>query len=190
MTPRIEKPLITQQLSCHFDQVEDRLLLMAHTPSNQVHSVALTRRLTERLINAFAALLIDSSSLATQAPIEARADVVLLEHLSAVTTNHHLHSSSPMTTSTPASSIMTAQSSTVPNTPALPLISSVQVQIEPMRFLLHFHTEHDVAMVLTLKRPELHCLLALLRHYADVANWNLLIETTWLTTRPRPHLIN
>ncbi|MBB1126640.1 hypothetical protein [Thiospirillum jenense] len=188
MTPRIENRFITQQLSCYFDQVEDRLLLMAHAPHGQLRTVALTRRLTERLINAFATLLMDSSALAMRAPTEARADVVLLEHLSAVTTNRHFNP--PPSITTPAASAMTTQSSPAPNNPSIPLISSLQVQIEATAFHLHFHTASDEVLILTLQRPELHCLLELLRHYAEVANWNIVIETAWFITRPPPYLIN
>ena len=72
-------------LGLRYDQAEDRLILIATFPDSERVALAMTRRLGRAVIGKLIELLMSSSPEVSRAAAEHREDVLLFEHVAAVT---------------------------------------------------------------------------------------------------------
>jgi hypothetical protein len=156
-----------RSLQFRYDEVEDRLFLDCFGDES-ARTLLLTRRITRRLLHVFANALANSSPVLQRVPIEARQEVIALEHFSS------LAAAAPPSASGPA-----APAEPLPNL-GQDLVWKVDIQIEPVLFRLVLHSPDAPLASLALTRGDFHKLLAVLDHWAVDAEWNIRGDAGWL----------
>ncbi|GJE41351.1 hypothetical protein [Methylobacterium soli] len=163
-------PLIARSLQFAYSEAEDRLSLLASDAERRVVHVALTRRLTNSLVNGLANLLEQSSPLATTAPADLRDDIILLEHQDALYGE----------TQVPSPVAVAGGEETRLNVPAPRLVQAVDVNITPRTFELLFRAGPSPLIRLSLTRLEVHRVIENLSQRAQAAGWNMSVESAWM----------
>ena len=162
-------PILAARLTFGYYEPEDRLtLLTADARRSGVH-VALTRRLTDRLINGLAHLLEQSSVVASTAPADLRDDIILMEHQDAL----FGHGERPLSDAPGATG-------SVPSLPAPRLVTAVDVRITPKSFELLLRDAQSPLIRLSLNRLEVHRIVEGLSQRAEAAGRNIAVEAAWL----------
>jgi len=165
-------PIVAARLQIVYSEPEDRLTLMAVNAKAQGVYVALTRRITDRLINGLAHLLEQSSPVAIQAPAELRADIILMEHQDALY-GHEQADQAPDLAEEQSGAIL-------PNLPAPRLATAIDVTVTPTTFEIRVRDEGAPLIALSLTRLEVHRVVETLSQRADAAGWNIAVDATWL----------
>jgi hypothetical protein len=160
-------------LSFGYSAAEDRIVGMFRQGSAGA-SVLLTRRLVRQLIAQLARFLDQASPVARRAPAAMRAEVVQIEHHSAVA--QLARSSDPAA----AKEIRAADV----RGPAL-LVTQVNLAPRGSGFLLQFGDAEGRAVKLRLQSADLHRLVGALRQQAQTAQWDLADAVPWLA-QPEP----
>lgn len=138
-------------------------------------TVQLTRRVVRQLVAALAQLLDRASPVASRAPASMRAEVVQLEHQSAV---------AQLTTGGSSSAARTL-SMAARNAPAL-LITRVNLTQQPSGYLLVVSDAAGRNVTTRLQWQDLHRLLGALHQQADSAKWDLDAAVPWLAAEGSP----
>ena len=157
-------------LSISYSETEDRIVVDASDGQNTTRLI-LTRRITRRLLSAFAQLLERSSLAMKRAPADMRSEVIALEHLSAVAQARQPAAGVPAKAARPPTS-----------SPVV--IAKVDVEVTQRTFRAVFHSTQEPIASLTLSRPKFHHLLATLDRFAASAEWNIRDGAEWFGTSP------
>jgi hypothetical protein len=160
----IEATTITLSYSDH----EDRIFLDCND-GTYLSRLVLTRRITRRLLSAFAELLEKSSIALTKAPADLRTEVIALEHLSAI---NQLQ---------PKTAKEAGQSVSVLNNLGSLLVAKVDFHVTGQSFRLIFYSTVEAIVGLTLTRTDFHKVLAMLDQRATEAHWDIQGGTQWLS---------
>lgn len=165
-------PILATRLQFAYNEPEDRLTLVAVDAKAQGVHVALTRRMTDRLINGLARLLEQSSAVAVQAPAELRADIILMEHQDALYGHEEAGQASASPEDRPGA--------VIPNFPAPRLATTIDVTVTPTTFEMRVRDEKVPLIALSLTRLEVHRVVETLSQRAEAAGWNIAVDATWL----------
>ncbi len=157
-----------KSLTFAYDETEDRILLGCSNDS-QSRRLLLTRRITRRLLSAFANVLKTSSRAVKQAPADLRREVIVLEHLASLSAEQPA-AGGTVGAGDPAALADLGQA----------LVWKVDVAVEPVLFTLSFHSTTAPLAALSLNRADFHKVLAALDHCALVAEWDVHAEAGWL----------
>lgn len=160
-------------LTVGYDETEDRLLMTCRAAGGEAVTLLLTRRITRRLLAGFAGVLARSSPTLGRTPAELRAEVIVLEHLGALAGAGAVlpEAGPPGPEAGPAAD---------GGRPAIKLVTKVDLQTLPDRFLLVFHDAESALVRLAARRPEFHRLLSLLDRHAAAAEWSIRGDAGWL----------
>ena len=162
-----------QTIRIGYIEIEDRVLAEFINADRKV-TYLITRRMMRRVINGIAQLLARSSRAMARAPIDVKAEVLILEHQSAVqATAASADSPGP-------------QPAAEPPGPPPELLSKIDIETHQRLFRLTFTSHGATAQKLDLSRSELHRLLASLHKLAHSAAWNLEDEVDWLKEADAP----
>jgi len=159
------------RLTFAFSEIKDRLIIWTSDGDGDPVALALTRRMTERVIDGLACVLQQSSLAARQAPRELRDDVVLIEH-------HGALADAGQGRSSPSSSSASEASRELAAPPQL--VATINVTTMPREFRLEFVTTGGSTVLIRLNRVGLHRLVDVLRRKAEDADWNLPRRVSWL----------
>lgn len=163
-------------VSVVYDMAEDRLVCIAKTSAHEQLAVAVTRRLTTRLVNGFARLLERTSSTAQQAPSEVRSDIVMFEHQSALTVvQADVADPVPGPKASPQENLKSQ-----PVQKPIMLMDAIDVTCMPGQFVLTLKCVGQSLVQMQMGRDDLHRFLALLRRKCDDADWQIVHEISWL----------
>lgn len=162
-------PITAASLALAHSEAEDRLSLVAADAHGTRLHVALTRRLTDRLINGLAHLLEQSSAIASQAPAEMRDDIILMEHQSALFGQ----------ADSPQQPAVAPAADAVPP-PAPQLVNGVDVTVTPTTFEIQLRAGEARLVHLSLNRLQVHQLVETLSQRAEVAGWNIALGAAWM----------
>jgi hypothetical protein len=161
-------------VSLTYSPLEDRLVGIFGEGERGV-TVLLTRRLVRQTITRLAQLLERSSPMAERAPAAMRADVVQIEHQSAV---------AQLATRTGEAAVQ-ALNAAASRAPAL-LVTQVNLTPSPPGFLLMLGGAGGHSVTLRLQWRDLHRLLGALRQQARKAEWDLADAVPWLAPPSEP----
>ena len=161
--------IVATNLRFAYNETEDRLNLLATDAQSQGVHAALTRRLTDRLINGLAQLLEQSSAVAVQAPAEMRDDIILMEHQDAL----YGQGQTPTLTEPGTSEAM-------PNLPVPRLVTAIDVSITATTFEIRVRDTQTPLIALSLNRLQVHRLVEALSQRAEAAGWNIPVNVAWL----------
>ncbi|MCJ2074291.1 hypothetical protein MKK68_01255 [Methylobacterium sp. E-016] len=161
-------PIVASSLRFAYSEPDDRLTLLAADAQDQAVHVALTRRLTERLINGLAHLLEQSSAVAVQAPAEMRDDIILMEHQTALY-------GGGATTGEAAE-----PADVLPALPVPQLVTALAISITPATFEIQMQSGETALIHLSLDRLQVHRLLEVLSQRTQTAGWNIAVGTAWM----------
>lgn len=162
-------PIAATSLRFAYSEPQDRLTLLAADPRGQGVHVALTRRLTGRIINGVAQLLERSNALAAAAPAEMRDDIILMEHQDAL--YGHGQAVLPVGENTSAA---------VPDLPPPRLVTAVDVTVTAVTFEIRLRETDTALIALSLDRLQVHRLVEALSLQAESAAWNIGLDAGWL----------
>jgi hypothetical protein len=163
-------PIAAARLAFSYSEGEDRILLLGWDAQQNGVSTAMTRRLTNGLVNGLAHLLERSNMLASTAPADLRGDIILMEHQDALYGG---------TQDAPAGE-ETEVKETPQTVPAPFLVHAVDVNITPQTFEILFRDLQNPLIRLSLTRPEVHRIVEALTQRAQAAGWNMSVEAAWL----------
>lgn len=167
MTPNL--PIRATKLRFAYSEPEDRLALLALDGHGQGVHVALTRRITGRLINGLAHLLEQSSTVAVQAPADMRSDIILMEHQTAL---FGQGTSSP--------DVVGEAVEDTPPLPAPQIVTAVDVNVTPTTFEIVMRIGETPLVHLSLNRLQVHQLVEALSQRAEGAGWNITLGAAWM----------
>lgn len=159
-------PLLTVSLRFAYSEPEDRLTLLATDVLNHAVHVALTRRLTERLVNGLAYLLEQSSAVAVQAPAEMRDDIILMEHQTALFGQGEAAAGPEPASDTPLQ--------------APRLVTALDVTLTPTTFEIVMRAAETALVHLSLNRLQVHQLVEVLSQRAAEAGWAIAVGAAWM----------
>lgn len=162
-------PIVATNLHFAYNEHEDRLTLLAANSQGQGVHVALTRRLTDRLINGLAQLLEQSSAVAVQAPAEMRDDIILMEHQTALFGQGE-----------PAADREAEPSNQITSLPAPQLVTAMDINITPATFEIQMRSGETPLIHLSLNRMKVHQLVEVLSQRAESAGWNIAVGAAWM----------
>ncbi|GJE43734.1 hypothetical protein [Methylobacterium soli] len=163
-------PIIATTLHVAYAEAEDRISLLAWDAERRGVHVALTRRLTGRVVNGLAHLLEQSSPLASTAPADLRDDIILLEHQDALYGDAQ---------AAPKAEPPAGEGTTL-NVPAPRLLEAIDVTLTPQTFELLLRDGQSPLIRLSLTRLEMHRVVEALSQRAQGAAWNITVESAWL----------
>lgn len=177
-----DKPGMQEAVVFAYDESEDRLVLTAYDKAGAARAGTLTRRVTGRLVNAFAALLARSSPLARSVPRGMSDDVNMLEHRDAVmrTREHDDEEADPQVAPEGVHAPEPEPVALYVGSSALPLITHIVIDMDEERFRIALRHKEVMLTALLLTRSELHVLVKALKTRAERVGWNLTIEAAWL----------
>ena len=161
-------PIVATNLRFAYNETEDRLTVLATDAQSQGVHVALTRRLTDRLINGLAQLLEQTSTVAVKAPAEMRDDIILMEHQDALYGQGQAPTTDPGT------------GKALPNLPVPRLVTSIDVSITPTTFEIRVGDAQTPLITLSLDRFHVHRLVEALSQRAEAAGWHIAVNAAWL----------
>jgi hypothetical protein len=170
----VTKPLAATRFFFAYDDPEDRLMLLATDSEDRSMALALTRRLTGRLINALCVVLEKSSINASTAPADLRDDIILLEHQGALSAH-----SAPAPVPRPP----------VPGGPR-GLMTNVEITTLPDGFGLTFRDARQPKIQFKINRVGLHRMLEVIARHAEAANWHIAIESSSLEPGQKHIVLN
>jgi hypothetical protein len=159
--------MLAKQLTIGFSETEDRLVVLASDGPAKGVALALTRRLTGRLINGLATMLERSSPVATTAPAEVRDDIILMEHQGALT-------------GTGEGARGTGASASVQIKAVPRLVTKITITSTPADFRMALFGPDIDSVGLTLSRTDLHRVVEALKRKAEAADWHIQIDASWL----------
>jgi len=165
-------------VSFAYSTAEDRIIGVLGQ-GEAVARVMLTRRLVRQTMARLAQLLERSSPMAGRAPAAMRADVVQIEHQSAV---------AQLATRRGEAAVQ-ALNAAARRTPAL-LVTQVNLTPSPPGFLLMLGGAGGQSVTLRLQWRDLHRLLGALRQQARKAEWDLADAVPWLAPPSEPPSAN
>ena len=156
-------------LGLRYDQAEDRLILIATFPDSERVALAMTRRLGRAVIGKLIELLMSSSPEVSRAAAEHREDVLLFEHVAAVTAGAG--------EGTPAAGAS-------PEEPLAPPTLLCRVDLMPAaeRLAVKFFDAGGQRFNLVLDRAQVHQLLGIMANKAREAAWDF-GELSWIDRR-------
>ncbi|TXM71532.1 hypothetical protein FV218_15050 [Methylobacterium sp. WL69] len=160
-------PIVATNLRFAYNDTEDRLTVLATDALSQGVHAALTRRLTERLVNGLAQLLEQSSALAVKAPAEMRDDIILMEHQDALYGQGQA-AADPGT------------GDALPDLPAPRLVTAIDVNVTPATFEVRVRDVQTPLIALSLGRLDVHRLVEALSQRAEAAGWHIPVSAAWL----------
>lgn len=172
-------PIVATSLRFAFNDVEDRLTLLAADALSQGVHITLTRRLTDRLINGLGRLLEQSNAVAINAPAEMRDDIILMEHQDAL----YGQGRAP----TP---VAPGESAVVPNLPPPRLVTAVDVNLSLTTFEICMRNSQTPLVALSLDRFQVHRFIEALSQQAETASWNIIDNPAWLEPRQTEIVLN
>jgi hypothetical protein len=171
---------VANQLDVGTNAVEDRVVLIASTKGHGRRAVLLTRRMMKALLAKYASVLEQTSETASQAAADHKAEVLQMEHVSAVSQGDHgrTEESGPGAPANP----------TAPD--AVYLGTDVHFQQRDGQILLAFDgvqrtsdgpdgRSKEPVVGFLLDRTNAHKVLALLKDKADEAGWDLPKPSGW-----------
>ncbi|KQP11133.1 hypothetical protein ASF28_08805 [Methylobacterium sp. Leaf99] len=162
-------PIAAVSLRFAYGEGEDRLTLLAADAQGKAVHVALTRRLTERLVNGLAHLLEQSSSIAVQAPAEMRDDIIMMEHQTALFGQGE-----------PPTDREAEPSDEISSLPAPQLVTAMDINLTPTTFELQMRFGETPLIHLSLNRLQVHQLVEVLSQRAEGAGWNIAVGAAWM----------
>lgn len=163
-------PIVATNLRFAYNDTEDRLTVLATDAQSQGVHVALTRRLTERLVNGLAQLLEQSSALAVKAPAEMRDDIILMEHQDALYGQGQAAADPGTGDALPD----------LPDLPAPRLVTAIDVNVTPTTFAVRVRDAQTPLIALSLGRLDVHRLVEALSQRAEAAGWHIPVSAAWL----------
>ncbi|MBM1817402.1 hypothetical protein [Pseudosulfitobacter pseudonitzschiae] len=137
--------------------------------SGNIKTLALTRRLTGRIVNALAQVLKKSSN----APSEMQDDIILLEHQVALQDRQSSASSQ-------ASGERLVKSKQVLGAGPVHLVHAVQIVSKTEGFVFVFLGPQHPLATMNLSRKDLHRLLEAISLYAHKVDWDIPVDVSWL----------
>ena len=175
---KIENYPIIQRVDLAYDSVEDRLVLWAFTSQGPVKRLLITRRLSQRLLNNYVAILTEESA-AMGAPKEFSNDIHHIEHFAAVAA-YDKDSESPQRTNL----------SDYNDAGVAFLVTEALLQVKENKILLafkgraanNFSTPINASLNLAafkLDRPVAHKFLSMLIEKLDESNWCIDSKVEW-----------
>lgn len=175
--------LVVKTITFGYDDDADRLFLDCSDPVTALR-LWLTRRLTRRLLAAFAGALERSSPAVRKAPADARQEVMAMEHLMSLA----VEQAAPQQPSPDAAAgdgtgpgvAQTEAASPPEDRRRAALVSRIDVEIHPTEFRLLLHSADNPLASVGLNRGEVHKVLAALDHWARVAEWDIAAAAGWL----------
>lgn len=162
-------PIVATTLRFAYSEPEDRLTLLAADAHQQPMHLALTRRLTERLINGLAQLLEQSSAVAVQAPAGMRDDIILMEHQTALFGQGERPKGGE---ADPADEIFPL--------PVQQLITAMDINVTPSTFEILMRAGEASLVYLSLNRLQVHQMVEVLNQRAGAAGWAIAIGAAWM----------
>jgi len=162
------------QLSFGYSEAEDRISLRVLAPEGRILNILLTRRITRRLLAGLTDILARSSPILGRVSTDDRIEVMVLEHLGALSTLK------PPSTTEGVPTPSVSQPSPMAEMESV-LATRVHVQTLSDRFVLQLEATDGPRAEARLSRSEFHRLLSALDQYAERAEWNLKAETGWLS---------
>ena len=162
------------RISFGYHQVEDRLMVFFGDQSGEIKSLALTRRLTGRIVNALAQVLKKSSNEARNAPSEMQDDIILLEHQDALQDRQSSASSQA------SGERQQGKSKTAVGDGPVQLVHAAQIVSKPDGFVFVFLGPQHPLATMNLNRKDLHRLLETLSLYAHKVDWDIPVDVSWL----------
>jgi len=163
-------------LAFNYSEAEDRIVIVVTGQGHEKHALFLTRRFTDRLLNALASLLKQSSPAAAQAPVELQDDMVLLEHQNAVVATNQ-GENRPLPPGPGARTSAAAKEKIRTG-----LVTNINVSTKPRHFDLTISSGEAITVDCRLSRKELHWVVGMLSSKAEEANWNIRLDASWLET--------
>lgn len=161
-------------LDLHHDPVEDRLVLTARGAEDDPVAMTFTRRLTRALLGKLTDLLMRSNEEVGRAPAEHRAEVLLFEHMSA------LSEASRADASPDGGEATAGPKAPPPGTPVMVHRIDFTIRTAGIGIVLFDEASQRVSVGLT--RAEAHRVLDMLVRKTREADWNL-DEMDWLDRR-------
>ena len=161
-------PVRAASLRVGYLEAEDRLPLLAADAAGLAVHAALTRRLTERLVNGLAHLLEQSSAVAVQAPAAMRDDIILMEHQTA------LYGAGAPTGEA------AEQADEPPALPVPQLVTALDISITPANFEIRMRAGETALIHLSLDRLQVHRLVEVLGQRAEAAAWSIPVGAAWM----------
>jgi hypothetical protein len=169
---------IIQRVDLAYDSVEDRLVLWTFTSEGPVKRLLITRRLSQRLLDNYVAILTEESP-AMGAPKEFSNDIHHIEHFAAVAA-YDKDTESPQKTN-----VLDYKDASVAF-----LVTEALLQVKENKILLafkgratnNFSTQINDALNLAafkLDRPVAHKLLSMLIEKLDESNWCIDSNVDW-----------
>jgi hypothetical protein len=184
--PDTQIPIVTR-LDIGFSDMEDRLLLSLNTAGHGVRNVLITRRMMRVLLENYANVLKRTSETASHAPVEARDEVLRMEHVGALAS---------MADAAPDAAQPTpdGQDGGAPGAVAPPhmwLAVEIKMQMAASVILIAFFGQcrngpdgdssvNEPIAAMTLNRPDAHRVLDLLVRKSKEAGWGLDHYAAWL----------
>lgn len=162
-------PVAATSLDLRYELREDRLVLTARTAASGLE-LLLTRRLTRALLAGLLELLMQTSDLVARSGAAHRSDVLLFEHLEAVTP--FAAGAAPPQGAPPS---LTAEIQARPPR----LVDRIDLTIKPGALLLSLRDEAGELAWMNLSRPMVHQLINMLLIKCREAGWNL-DELAWI----------
>lgn len=159
------------QLGLRYDRESDRIQLLLADKERWSLEIQLTRRITRRLLVALVNLLARSNPILRRAPAGVRLEVIVLEHLGALSGHSLTTQSRPPAQVSAPSDFVCARSV---------VATVINVRALPDSFSLRIGEADKPDAEIKLSRTDLHRLLAVLDRHAEKAEWNLQAETGWL----------
>ncbi len=162
-------PVAATSLDLRYDLGQDRLVLTARTAAAGLE-LHLTRRLTRALLSGLLELLMQTSELVARCSFDHRSDVLLFEHLEAVSHAAASHVSTQAAAHVPAADIVS---------PAPLLVDRIDLTINAGVLRLSFHDGSREVAWINLLRPLVHQFIDMLLIKGREADWNL-DELAWI----------
>jgi len=185
MTETTTRYPAARSLQLGINRVEDRVVLICHTLRHGRRAAWLTRRLLRTLLDRYAGFLADSSPTAAQVGPAHRADVLQMEHISALAAD-----------STGEEEAETGERGDADAPPGHFLVTEAHFQAREGAIVLALdgvarpgdganRTGREAVFALSLARTDAHKLLDMLKRKGEEAGWDLPAPSPW-TEAPRP----
>ena len=173
-------PIRAATLTVAYGETEDRLTLVAADAGGRGVHAALTRRLTERVVNGLAGLLERSSAVAVQAPAEMRDDIILMEHQGALYGRGVDKGADTGAGGNPAAPDGDAAGAAPADLPPPLLLTAVDVTVTPATFEIRMRAGATPLIALSVDRLGAHRIVETLGQRAEAAGWHIALDAAWL----------
>lgn len=166
-------PLAATDLDIGYDQVQDRVRLVARAGSHSV-DLLVTRRLVRAVVAGLVELLMKTSAAVARAPADSRSEVLLFEHLGTLS-----HLMAEGAAPKPAAAPQTGPEAPVRSAS---LMTKIDITSTPKDVQLRMHDETGERATIVMAREKAHQFLAVLLDKAMAADWDL-SEFSWMDRR-------